>query len=232
MEGVKMENPWLCERLEEFLFFNCPECDEKSQSKEYFLEHALTLHPLARECLLKFQVKDEPSEEDKNDFDVNENENDFDNNENDEDDENYYYEMEPNVSMNESFSELDNLEYDDDYYHEDDKTTIKQELEGNESNTMLEKPVVKKKKKPKKPSESKEPKEPKEKRDSYQCGSCGQNFLKWADLKNHYKTVHVHKDMSGQNKYNCESKKFGYELEVARQKNDLTQFGNSKEHCD
>ena len=192
MEEVKMENPWLCEQLEEFLFFNCPECDEKSQSKEYFLEHALTIHPLARECLLKFQVKDEPPVDDNNDFDENDNE---------EEDESYYYEMEPNVSMSESFSALDNLEYDD--YQEDDKSTIKQELEGNESNGMLEKPVVKKKKKPKKPSEPKEPKEPKEKRDSYQCGSCGQDFLKWADLENHYKTVHVHKDMSGQNKYNC-----------------------------
>ena len=47
------------------------------------------------------------------------------------------------------------------------------------------------------------PKEPKEKRDSYQCGSCGVEFVKWADLKNHYRTVHVHKDLSGQCQYHC-----------------------------
>ena len=34
-------NPWTVEHLEEFLYYCCPECDEKSQSKELFLQHAL-----------------------------------------------------------------------------------------------------------------------------------------------------------------------------------------------
>ena len=28
------ENPWTVENLEEFLYFCCPECDERNQSKE------------------------------------------------------------------------------------------------------------------------------------------------------------------------------------------------------
>ena len=41
-------NPWIVGRLEEFLYFCCPECDERNQSKELFLQHALEHHPLAK----------------------------------------------------------------------------------------------------------------------------------------------------------------------------------------
>ena len=43
------KNPWEGRDLEEFLFFCCPECDEKNYSKELFLQHALKLHPMAKE---------------------------------------------------------------------------------------------------------------------------------------------------------------------------------------
>lgn len=48
-------NPWSVEDLDEFLFYCCPECDEKCVSKETFLNHALELHPHAGQCLNKFQ---------------------------------------------------------------------------------------------------------------------------------------------------------------------------------
>ena len=38
-------NPWMVDKLEEFLYFCCPECDEKSQMKDSFLQHALFTHP-------------------------------------------------------------------------------------------------------------------------------------------------------------------------------------------
>ena len=38
-------NPWLVEELEEFLYFCCPECDEKCRAKDLFLKHAFCQHP-------------------------------------------------------------------------------------------------------------------------------------------------------------------------------------------
>ena len=56
-------NPWNVENLEEFLYYWCPECDDKHQSRELFLKHALEEHQKSQVCLLKFQVKQELSEE-------------------------------------------------------------------------------------------------------------------------------------------------------------------------
>ena len=39
------QNPWMVDQLEEFLYFCCPECDEKYQVKDLFLQHALFNHP-------------------------------------------------------------------------------------------------------------------------------------------------------------------------------------------
>ena len=52
-------NPWSVENLEEFLYFCCPECDDRNQSRNTFLEHALHQHPTSKEYLLKFIVKNE-----------------------------------------------------------------------------------------------------------------------------------------------------------------------------
>ena len=46
------ENPWMVEELEEFLYYCCPECDEKWRSKGPFLQHALCNHPNVRNVAL------------------------------------------------------------------------------------------------------------------------------------------------------------------------------------
>ena len=45
-------NPWnVDEGLEHFLYYCCPECDMKSNSRELFLQHALNFHPMVEKCL-------------------------------------------------------------------------------------------------------------------------------------------------------------------------------------
>ena len=59
-------NPWTSIRKwEEFLYFCCPECPEKHQSKELFIDHALKIHPKAKVCLesIEVPVKNEEKEE-------------------------------------------------------------------------------------------------------------------------------------------------------------------------
>ena len=58
-------NPWNVDKLEKFLYFCCPECDLKDQSKVNFLQHALENHPDAKECVQHFNefvIKEEPCE--------------------------------------------------------------------------------------------------------------------------------------------------------------------------
>ena len=38
-------NPWNVTSVEEFLFYNCPECDMKHTSRDVFINHALLEHP-------------------------------------------------------------------------------------------------------------------------------------------------------------------------------------------
>ena len=38
-------NPWTVSNIDEFLFYNCPECDNKTQSKATFINHAYLTHP-------------------------------------------------------------------------------------------------------------------------------------------------------------------------------------------
>ena len=57
------ENPWSVTNLNDFLYFCCPECDERNQSKESFIEHALGEHPKAKEKLPMIITKEEPLEE-------------------------------------------------------------------------------------------------------------------------------------------------------------------------
>ena len=59
-------NPWTSIRKwEEFLYFCCPECPEKHQSKELFIDHALKIHPKSKVCLesIEVPVKNEEKEE-------------------------------------------------------------------------------------------------------------------------------------------------------------------------
>ena len=66
MEMGEVMNPWAVGKLEEFLYFCCPECDVRNQSKELFLQHALEHHPQAKECLSDFHIKEEINEEQEN----------------------------------------------------------------------------------------------------------------------------------------------------------------------
>ena len=53
-------NPWKVKNLDDFLYYNCPECHVRDQSKVLFLQHALEEHPKAKECLSEFTtVKEE-----------------------------------------------------------------------------------------------------------------------------------------------------------------------------
>ncbi len=38
-------NPWTVTNLNEFLHYNCPECDYKSKESRGFITHALAIHP-------------------------------------------------------------------------------------------------------------------------------------------------------------------------------------------
>ena len=57
-------NPWVVNSLEEFLYYCCPECDLTRetiyQSKEVFFQHAMQHHPMAKETLEIFGMKEEP----------------------------------------------------------------------------------------------------------------------------------------------------------------------------
>jgi hypothetical protein len=41
----KVNNPWAVDQLEDFLYFCCPECPDKSSTKANFIKHALVEHP-------------------------------------------------------------------------------------------------------------------------------------------------------------------------------------------
>ena len=58
------KNPWAVANLEDFLYFCCPECNDKSQSEETFLDHAFQNHPKSKDCLINFVVKYEPNVDD------------------------------------------------------------------------------------------------------------------------------------------------------------------------
>ena len=57
------DNPWLVDNLDQFLYFCCPECDEKNQSRDLFFKHALDHHPKARQSLVNLKIKEEPYDE-------------------------------------------------------------------------------------------------------------------------------------------------------------------------
>ena len=52
---VKIFNPWHgVESLYEFSYFCCPECDQRWQGKQDFINHAFTKHPQVSSSLIKF----------------------------------------------------------------------------------------------------------------------------------------------------------------------------------
>ena len=78
-------NPWTVEDLDSYLFYCCPECDQKYKSKPSFINHAYSSHPDAKENL-KFEettedivIKSDVNIKEEND--IIENSNEFDNKE-------------------------------------------------------------------------------------------------------------------------------------------------------
>ena len=60
IKGMNLVCPWNIESLEEFLFYFCPECEVKKQSRDDFLQHALKKHPTSCEYLKQFlSIKEE-----------------------------------------------------------------------------------------------------------------------------------------------------------------------------
>ena len=57
------DNPWDVNYLDEFLYYCCPECNERSQSKDLFVQHALNQHPKAKVCIPRLAIKEEPIQE-------------------------------------------------------------------------------------------------------------------------------------------------------------------------
>ena len=50
-------NPWSVESIEDFRFYNCPECDHKEPIKRNFLKHAIRCHPKSGELLDSLEVE-------------------------------------------------------------------------------------------------------------------------------------------------------------------------------
>lgn len=48
-----MKNPWFVSSMFDFCYFCCPECEDKSQSKEDFVLHASEYHDGAVEGLIQ-----------------------------------------------------------------------------------------------------------------------------------------------------------------------------------
>ena len=68
--------PWIVKSLEDFLYYGCPECNffitaRLPQSRDNFIQHALSKHPNAKNYLVPFIVKNEF--DDKCDIDTKEN---------------------------------------------------------------------------------------------------------------------------------------------------------------
>ena len=53
------QSPWIVESLEDFLHYCCPECNDRNQSRDSFIQHALSNHPNAENYLAQFIVKNE-----------------------------------------------------------------------------------------------------------------------------------------------------------------------------
>ena len=170
-------NPWIVTNLEEFLYFCCPECDERSQSEELFLDHAFEKHPNSKECLIPFICQERI-------------------------DDNTKYEVKEEIESTEEQSEIKDLQAPDfDFNNVDVKpdvsTIVKQEsdYEWNPEESMefdepvTEKPKLKKRPKQKLPKAA-STKLPQEKT----CKDCNAIFpnkekLKEHKLANHKRTL-------------------------------------------
>ena len=56
-DPVEEPNPWDVKMLEEFLFYNCPECPDKFSQRNEFISHGLEKHLRSTEILTAFKEK-------------------------------------------------------------------------------------------------------------------------------------------------------------------------------
>ena len=52
-------SPWNVNKLEDFLHYCCPECEEKNPSRNDFIQHAQNQHPESIAYLFRFHAKEE-----------------------------------------------------------------------------------------------------------------------------------------------------------------------------
>ena len=66
-------NPWSGD-LDKYLFYCCPECDDKSENKHLFIGHAVKNHPKAKEILCENETSTKIEEPEsmniENEFDI------------------------------------------------------------------------------------------------------------------------------------------------------------------
>ena len=51
MDETELQNPWNVERLEDFLYYCCPECDQRNVTQSAFVKHAVVNHPKSHEFI-------------------------------------------------------------------------------------------------------------------------------------------------------------------------------------
>ena len=70
--GKKPDNPWLAENIQDFSFFNCPECNFKSKEENSFQDHAVKNHPLSSVFFCKNSQREGEKSNNSNDLVVKE----------------------------------------------------------------------------------------------------------------------------------------------------------------
>ena len=63
-EMMKQENPWVVSNIQEFLYYNCPECDTKERDSEVFIQHALDNHEMSKSYLNQPEIEKVPQNQD------------------------------------------------------------------------------------------------------------------------------------------------------------------------
>jgi hypothetical protein len=155
-------NPWVVNQLEDFLFYCCPECSDRSQTKETFINHALFQHPLARDTIPAIEAENETL------FDLPENHNDI----------GFKTELTTEETYDVSNEELDEIVVDkvDPLIGTTTKKKRKLAVKDNENTN--------KKKKVNRPPRIKKTKEP------VQCDQCTKSFQCAKSLAIHMRTSH------------------------------------------
>ena len=64
-------NPWEVPSLDEFLFYFCPECENKYVTKSHLIKHAFKVHPKAKKAKLNRDITKESVIKIVTEFDTN-----------------------------------------------------------------------------------------------------------------------------------------------------------------